>query len=98
MTLTEARDAYLAALTARLDAERTYAAASRDCITASQRKHHVDPSDLRAVEHARTAFAAAFARMTEAEAAVHRARAAEAVAQREYTCAYRAACLPEVGR
>ena len=97
MTLTDARIALVAAIAARLDAERTYAAASRDAITASMRGHHVDPSDLRAVDHARTAFAVAFGRMTEADAAVHRARAAEAVAQREYDRAYRAACLPEVG-
>jgi hypothetical protein len=79
-------------------AEAAYAAASRAAITASMRGHHVDPSDMRAVEHARTAFAAAFARMTEAEATVRRASAAETVARREYARAYRAACLPEVGR
>jgi hypothetical protein len=91
VTLYDHACALIDALTDRLDAERTYAAASRDCTAASMRKHHVDPSDLRAVEHGRTAFAAAFARMTDADAAVRRARAAEAIAQREYDRAYRAA-------
>lgn len=75
MTLTEARAALVAAIADRLDAEATYAAASR--------------------AHAGDSTPERWATLRDAGQAVRRASAAEAVAEREYARAYRAACLPQ---
>ena len=78
MALYDHADALVTAITARLDAERTYAAASQANAGAPT------PDTWHALGRAADA--------------VRRAIAAETVAEREYARAYRAACLPEVGR
>ena len=78
MTLYDHADALISSIAARLDAERTYAAAARAHAGAPTPDYwHV---------------------LGRAAVAVRWATEAERAAQREYDRAYRAACLPEVGR
>ena len=78
MTLFDHAVALVAAIAARLDAERTYAAASR--------------------AHASAPTPDTWHVLWYAADAVRRASIAEGIAAGEYDRAYRAACLPEVGR